>query len=58
LLYFYKVKANEEYKSLSKDVMTEYREGVADPSREVGRIEKNRKGVKDYLRNLMIKTKK
>lgn len=42
MLYFYKIQANEEYEALSKEVIGEYKTGVTDPSREVGRIEKSR----------------
>jgi hypothetical protein len=49
MLYFYRMQAEEEYKLMSKEIAEEYRSGKVDPSREVGRIEKSRSGVKKLI---------
>lgn len=43
---------------MSKEVIKEYKGGRHDPSREVGRIEKSRAGVKKLIENMRQKTKK
>jgi len=58
MLYFYKIQASEDYSYLAKDVINEYKVGQIDPSREVGRIEKSRTGVKKLIKNLRLKSKK
>eukprot|EP00347_Sterkiella_histriomuscorum_P013501 403364477 len=55
MLYFYKVQANEDYQGLAKEVVKEYKSGVIDPSREVGRVEKSRSAVKKLIQNLKQK---
>jgi len=58
VLYFYKVQANEDYKGLSKEAVNEYKTGVIDPSREVGRVEKSRSSVKKLINNMRLKSMK
>jgi len=58
MLYFYKVQANEDYDMIKRDICDEYRTGILDPSREVGRIEKQRTTIKKVLRQMQLKSRK
>ncbi|CDW83376.1 UNKNOWN [Stylonychia lemnae] len=55
MLYFYKVQANDDYQGLAKEVVKEYKMGMIDPSREVGKVEKSRSAVKKLIQNLRLK---
>jgi hypothetical protein len=58
MLYFYKIQANEDYDGLAKEITSEFKSGVHDPSREVGRIEKSRDAVKKLINNMRLKSRR
>jgi len=57
MLYLYNIIAQDEYNSLIADTTNEYKQGMLDPSREVGRIEKGRTQVRKMLKMMSKRAK-